>query len=133
MTERLQEKILDLVIYQNLIHFGEIRLNASREEMLRAASMRLLTTYGAAPEIYESSTINDVDHFTGCFSGGLLKEAFVFQHETQCSAEKLQQDLEKKFGSPMNQIDSTGATAMPALVNPDTAKDNPTRKPLFFP
>jgi len=106
-----------------LSHFGEIRLNASREEMLRSASMRLLTTYGAAPEIYESSTINDVDHFTGCFSGGLLKEAFVFQHETQCSAEKLQQDLKKQFGSPMNQIDSTGATAMPALVNPDTAKD----------
>jgi len=106
-----------------LSHFGEVRLNASREEMLRVANLRLLTAYGANPEIYESSTMNDADHFTGCFSGGLLKEAFVFQHETRRSAEALQHDLVKQFGPPVNQIDSTGATAMPALVNPDTATD----------
>ena len=106
-----------------LSHFGEIRLEATRDEMKRTFDLHSLSVYGADPEIYESSTINEVDHFTGCFSGGLLKEAFVIQHEKPTSAAALQKDLVQQFGQPTEQTDSTGATATPALLNLDTAKD----------
>ena len=106
-----------------LSHFGAIRLDATHAELKPVLDLHSLTVQGSDPEICEAATTPEIDHFTGCFSGGRLKEAFVLQREKFAGVETLQSDLIKQFGPPAKLTDSTGTAATPALLNLDTAKD----------
>ena len=104
--------------------FGKIRLDTPREEMVKTFDLHTLTVYGSDPEICEATKPATVEHFTGCFSGGSLKEAFVVEREQQASADALQQDLIKQYGMPREQVDNNGAVVPPAsLLSSNAAND----------
>jgi len=106
-----------------LSRFGQVRLDAPRDEMEKTFDLRALTVYGADPAIYEAAKPTTVEYFTGCFLGGSLKEAFVVGREQQASADVLQQELIKQYGQPTEQIDNNNPIVPPSLLSPDAAKN----------
>ena len=106
-----------------LSRFGQVRLNAPREEMLKTFDLHALTVYASDPEIYEASKPTIVEHFTGCFSSGTLKEAFVIEREQQTGADALQQELVKQYGPPTERVDNNSATTPPSLLSQNAATE----------
>ena len=106
-----------------LSRFGQYRLEAPRDEMLKAFDLRALTVFGADPAIYETATLTNGERFTGCFAGGTLKEAFVIEGEQQASADAIQAALISQYGQPTEQLDNNSVTVPPALLSPTSATD----------
>ena len=113
--------------------FGGIRLDTPREEMVKTFDLHTLTVYGSDPEICEATKPTTVEHFTGCFAGGSLKEAFVVEHEQQASADALQQDLIKQYGMPTERIDNNGAVVPPASLLSSNAVNDWTSRMASLP
>jgi len=104
-----------------LSRFGSVRLETPRREMLQTFDLHARTGSGAAPAIYEATTLATGECFTGCFTGDILTEVVVIAREKRTGADALQQELIKQYGLPTEQTDNTGAAVPPTLLSPSAA------------
>ena len=113
--------------------FGQIRLDAPRDELLKTFNLHAVTIARADSVIYEATQATSGAQFTGCFLRGTLNEAFVIEPEEQAGPEALQQELINQYGMPTEEIDNCGTTTPPKLLSQSAADDWVSRMaPLPF-
>jgi rRNA maturation protein Nop10 len=80
--------------------FLGIRLDANLEQLQRQFTLRLQNTRGMVPEIYEATQAGDADSVTMHFYNNLLKEFWVDTHERRVMPDRIERELQEKFGEP---------------------------------
>jgi DNA-directed RNA polymerase subunit RPC12/RpoP len=89
--------------------FLGIRLDANLDQLQRRFTLRLQNTRGMVPEVYEATQAGDVDSVTMHFYNNLLKEFWIDTRARHVMPDRIERELQEKFGEPKDRALKSGA------------------------
>jgi len=95
--------------------FLGIRLNASPEQLQQRFLLRLQNTRGMVPEIYEATSVGEIDSSTMHFYNNLLKEFWIDMRERHVTPDRIERELRERFGKPKERVLQPGGHRDEAL------------------